>query len=127
MLDLPAECPEVLVEMVRCIDERLRRRLPPDQSGALAVELVMALADRFGGGPFSFPLGASLDRARRNAQIRREFDGRNHRALARRWRLHLATIYEIVSERRPAGFFAQSKCCPTDFVPASSERIASEP
>ncbi|MCP1675470.1 Mor family transcriptional regulator [Natronocella acetinitrilica] len=39
-----------------------------------------------------------LDRkAARNRQVRREFDGRNHREVCRRWGISRSTLYRILS------------------------------
>ena len=67
----------------------------------VGVEGALRLASHLGGLSFYYPRLDSLLRDRRDAQIRAEFTGGNHRDLARKYQLTESWIREIVS-RRPA-------------------------
>ena len=41
-----------------------------------------------------------MDRTKRNAALLAEFDGSNFKALARRYGLALATVYDIIARER---------------------------
>ena len=53
-----------------------------------------------GGGLIYIPQGARFNRQQRNEAIMREFDGRNHAALARRYRVSVSSVYGIVARAR---------------------------
>ncbi|MEW5911497.1 MAG: Mor transcription activator family protein [Thermodesulfobacteriota bacterium] len=80
----PGELPEVYQEM----------------SEIIGLEYTMQLAQVFAGNSVYFP---KLERSLlcvRNQMIRREFNGANVRALARRWGLSSRHVRHIVSPRR---------------------------
>lgn len=67
----------------------------------VGVEGALRLAKHLGGLSFYYPRLDSLLRDKRDAQIRAEFNGTNHRDLARKYQLTESWIREIV-QRRPA-------------------------
>lgn len=67
----------------------------------VGVENALRLAQHLGGLSFYYPRLDSLLRDKRDAQIRAEFTGCNHRDLARKYKLTESWIREIV-QRRPA-------------------------
>ncbi len=67
----------------------------------VGVEGALRLAQHLGGLSFYYPRLDSLLRDKRDAQIRAEFTGCNHRDLARKYKLTESWIREIV-QRRPA-------------------------
>lgn len=66
----------------------------------VGVEGALRLAQHLGGLSFYYPRLDSLLRDKRDAQIRAEFTGCNHRDLARKYKLTESWIREIV-QRRP--------------------------
>lgn len=67
----------------------------------VGVEDALRLAQHLGGLSFYYPRLDSLLRDKRDAQIRAEFTGCNHRDLARKYNLTESWIRQIV-QRRPA-------------------------
>lgn len=65
------------------------------------VEAALRLAQQMGGGRIYVPKFESLIRERRDARIRAEFTGFNHRELARRYRLSESWIRQVLG-RKPA-------------------------
>lgn len=96
-MDFPAHYPEILVAMAGLFHRRMCNRLPPDQAETLALELAEDVRLKFGGGLIYIPKGSDYDRRQRDAEIWREFNGRNHYALAHKYRLGVAAIYDILA------------------------------
>ncbi|MRR15682.1 MAG: hypothetical protein EG826_04405 [Deltaproteobacteria bacterium] len=67
----------------------------------VGIENALKLAQHLGGLSYYYPRLDSLLRDKRDAQIRAEFTGCNHRDLARKYKLTESWIREIV-QRRPA-------------------------
>jgi Mor family transcriptional regulator len=67
----------------------------------VGVDGALRLAAHLGGLSFYYPRLDSILRDKRDAQIRAEFTGCNHRDLARKYKLTESWIREIV-QRRPA-------------------------
>lgn len=95
-----AQYPEILTEIADCIRRRLSLNLPPDQADPMALATVEDIRARFGGALIYIPVGAAFDRAQRNQAIVAEFDGSNHAALARRHRLTVGSIYDIIGRNK---------------------------
>jgi len=65
------------------------------------VEIALKLSRHLGGSAYYYPQIDSLLRDKRDEQIRAEFNGFNHRDLARKYELTESWIREIV-QRKPA-------------------------
>ncbi len=63
--------------------------------------LADTLCAHFTGSAIYIPKGDSIDRLQRDDMIRQDFNGRNHAALARKYRLTEIRIRQIVQPRRP--------------------------
>lgn len=98
-MDFPAYYPEILVAMADLFHRRMCNRLPPDQAETLARELAEDIRINFGGGLIYIPKGSSYDRYQRDIDIWREFNGRNHFDLARKYHLGVAAIYDILARK----------------------------
>lgn len=98
-MDFPPHYPEVLAELAELIFARLK-----DRRVAEAEDIARILAEdvrrRWGGGLIYIPKGDRHLRDRRDAEIWREFNGRNHAELARRHGLGVAAIYDILERER---------------------------
>ena len=99
-LTFPPEYPEILADLATLIHQRLRDQLPPDVAADLARDLAEDIRLKWGGGLIYIPQGARYDRHQRDAAIWREFNGRNHADLARRHRLTVACVYDILARER---------------------------
>lgn len=102
MLVLPDHYPETLANLAALLHDRLASRLPADQAAAVAFDLTEAIRQQFGGELLYIPKGDACARYQRNAQILRQFNGRNHADLARRHGLSVTKIYEVLAAGRAA-------------------------
>ena len=100
MLALPPKYPPVLCELADCVYRCLSASLPVERAGRLALDITGALQRQFVGCLLYIPKGEEFERERRNDALLRDFNGRNHRELARKYGLALATVYAILSEQR---------------------------
>ena len=97
----PESYSEVMVDMTDCIHRRLYLHLHDEgQAEALALNIMEDFRARFGGELIYFRKGEAMDRTKRNEALLAEFDGSNFKALARRYGLALATVYDIIARER---------------------------
>ncbi len=100
---VPDDYPEQLVDLAGVLFERLRKNgLPDDDAGRIAMEQVEDVRIRFVGGSVYMPKCIQQNIDRRNAEIYRQFNGHNHRDLAQRYNLTVASIYDILARERAA-------------------------
>jgi Mor family transcriptional regulator len=74
-----------------------------DVAGAVGIESAIRLSDAIGGVNYYFPKAERMLREKRNEIIRAEFDGANHRALVKKYRLSETQIREIVDRPKTKG------------------------
>ncbi len=96
MLKIPENYPQGLTYLADCIYRELLLSIPAVSASALAMEITEAVRKEFAGTQLYIAKGDSFDRDQRNAAIANEFNGRNHRELARRYKLTFAQVYEIL-------------------------------
>lgn len=102
-MNLPDDYPEQLADFVGVLFERLRKNgLSDDDAERIAMEQAEDVRIRFVGGSVYMPKCTQQNIVRRNAEIYRQFNGRNHHALAQRYNLTLSSIYEILARERAA-------------------------
>lgn len=94
---------ELLADMADCIQQRLCLTLPADQAETLSTCITEDIRARFAGCLVYIPIDAAGNRARRNKAIIAEFDGSNHKALARRYRVGISVIYNVIAKAKKAG------------------------
>ena len=99
-MNIPDQYPEILIDLARLVFARAQEYLPAPSAEALALALAEDLRLKFGGGLIYIPKGEAYERHIRNAAIWREFNGRNHAELARKYGLALAVIYDILDRER---------------------------
>lgn len=99
-MSLPDQYPKVLVDMADCIRRRLALSLPADQADRLTLGVIEAIRSRFEGGLIYIPKCQYAKTVERNQAILAEFDGNNHRELARKHGITIAYTYEILRESR---------------------------
>lgn len=68
----------------------------------IGVDNAVRLSEHIGGIAFYFPKLDTMLRAKRNARIKKEFTGANHKELARKYGLTERWIREIVDARFPS-------------------------
>lgn len=100
-MQLPDSYPETLRDLAVCIQQTLNQ-ITADPVVVPALAIVEGIRARFGGSLLYVPKGTKLDRATRDARICAEFTGRNHRELARRYGITVATVYDIIAAHRKA-------------------------
>ena len=93
----PAAYPETLKDLFDCVAEVLTAVDPAAPLDVRAAAVIEGIRARFSGSLLYIPQGAKAERAARDAAIRQEFTGHNHRELARRYRLTVSKIYDVVA------------------------------
>lgn len=87
---------EIAAEMsIECLPESYQA-----VAEIVGIEAALKLSAHLGGMYFYYPQLDSLLRTKRDEQIRKEFDGSNHRELARKYNLTESWIRSIV-QRKP--------------------------
>lgn len=99
-MQLPPSYHPDLIELVELFLEPMQAFLPQERAEALALALVEAIRSRFGGLLVYIPAGYHLNIQRRNAAIRKAFNGKNHKELARHYGLAQRTVYRILKQDR---------------------------
>lgn len=94
----PRRLIELLDIIVACL-QRLHRH-DSEAAHAEARNITLALANYFGGEQIYIPRGKELERALRDKAIWNDYDGRNHNELARRYKLSIPQIYNIIESQR---------------------------
>lgn len=93
----PKGYPKILKELADCLTRRLHYwEIAPECCDGMALDLVEAIRAEFKGSLLYIPKGREMTTAQRNAAICRDYDGSNQMALARRYQLSVATIYDIL-------------------------------
>lgn len=92
--------PPVAQQMIRQMSEFLTGKFQPKTAQMLAIQVIAALVQLFGGRPVYIPRNDAMKRARRNAQIWAEQGKLNVRELAAKHGLCVQEIYKIIAARR---------------------------
>jgi Mor family transcriptional regulator len=100
MLTLPDPYPDTLAELARLIHDQLQSKMGED-AGPQALLIVEALRRELGGSLIYIPKDTARARRRRDDAIVREFTGRNHDALARKYGVSTLHVYRILAAARP--------------------------
>ena len=100
--DDPRAWPQTLADLVDVFSAHLQRRkdLAIEEARREAQDLIVVLANYFGGRQIYLPRDEKLRLALRDNQIWRDFDGRNIDVLEKRWRLTRQQIYNIIAHQR---------------------------
>lgn len=94
-MQTPENYPTILADIAEVFASELAGLFPESATDALALCLTEALRREFGGALIYVPVGSEYQRGVRNSAILRDFDGTNHRELARRHHLTLQSVYKI--------------------------------
>lgn len=94
--------PAFLIELVDVVTDFLesRRGLDTDTAHTMAQGIIVSIAHYLGGKAVYLPRDDKLKLAIRDALIYREFDGSNHRDLAKKTGLTTTQIYNIIARQR---------------------------
>ena len=92
--------PPTAQQMIRQMSEFLAGKFDRKTAQMLAVHVIAALVQLFGGRPVYIPRNDAMKRARRNAQIWEEQGKLNARQLAEKHGLCLQGIYKILAAHR---------------------------
>jgi Mor family transcriptional regulator len=98
--DLVNAWPAQLIALVEIAEAAIRACPQGADAQTLARAIVAAQAAAIGGGRIYFPTADRVKRLLRDARIWREFDGRNIKPLAAKYRLDEYTIYRILKRQR---------------------------
>lgn len=93
---------ELINHMVSVGRALMVERLGVDEEVAteLARDYAHELATHFGGQLFYFPMDLAFTLSKRDREIFERFNGHNHEALAREYRLSVQHIYKVVEQVR---------------------------
>ena len=100
MLNFPENYPSGLASLADCLYRQLLLSIPPDRSAALALKMAEAVRKEFAGSLIYIGRGDCFDRDQRNAAIVRDFDGHNHRALSKRYKVSMSCIYDVLKNAK---------------------------
>jgi Mor family transcriptional regulator len=89
------EAPELLVDLHDIATGILQEQcaIGGAEAGSIAWRLVDEFRRMMGGQQFYVAKGAKMDLAARDRALWADFDGRNHAALARKYRLSIKSVY----------------------------------
>ncbi len=95
--------PEVHADIVRHVEAGLQAMgTDPQAARAIAWEAMMHVAEAFGGQQWYIPKPDRIHRLSLYEQIWAEFDGRNAKKLALKYKLSAVAIYQIIARLRKA-------------------------
>lgn len=101
MASIPEKTPDLIAFMQDTVKAILEaRKISPDQSEAIAVEVADQLSFEWGGAMIYIPKAASNLLSRRNEKILAEFNGSNHAALGRKYKVSIQWIYSLIRKHR---------------------------
>lgn len=101
MLTLPDPYPDTLADLARLIhDQLLQDGFGAERAGPQALRIVESLRRELGGSLIYIPKDIARARRGRDDAIVREFTGRNHDALARKYGVSTLHVYRILAAAR---------------------------
>ncbi|MEH2921135.1 Mor transcription activator family protein [Samsonia erythrinae] len=103
--------PELLVELSQHVADTVKNvtELDPQTAELVGNAVAKHMMNVWGGQNVYFPMGISWRASQRDLQIYREFDGRNHSTLAKKYNVSLQWIYKIVRTMRQEELRAKQK------------------
>lgn len=100
------KAPEILADLAKHIETELIEKVAAnddcwhEKAKQISVEIAHKIAHAWGGEVIYIPRNLVLILSERDRQIWREFNGSNHRELARKYDVSMAWIYQIVKKMR---------------------------
>jgi Mor family transcriptional regulator len=101
MASIPEKTPDLIAFMQDTVKAILEaRKISPDQSEAIAVEVADQLSFEWGGAMIYIPKAASNLLSRRNEKIISEFNGSNQAELSRKYKVSIQWIYSLLRKHK---------------------------
>jgi Mor family transcriptional regulator len=101
MASIPEKTPDLIAFMQDTVKAILEaRKISPDQSEAIAVEVADQLSFEWGGAMIYIPKAASNLLSRRNEKIISEFNGSNQAELGRKYKVSIQWIYSLLRKHK---------------------------
>lgn len=101
MASIPEKKPDLIAFMQDTVKAILEaRKISPDQSEAIAVEVADQLSFEWGGAMIYIPKAASNLLSRRNEKIISEFNGSNQAELSRKYKVSIQWIYSLLRKHK---------------------------
>lgn len=98
----PERLPKRLVELTEVIAATLihKHEVTKDRAHKMGLSIAAGIARYFGGDRFYLPSGNKLDLMLRDKAIWDEFRGHNHQQLARKYKLTVVQIYNVLNKQK---------------------------
>ncbi|MFQ1022770.1 Mor transcription activator family protein [Avibacterium paragallinarum] len=92
------KAPEVLADLAAHVEQELinRYEMPEEQAKQAGVDVAMRISRAWAGEIIYIPRALLLALSERDLKIWREFNGVNHRELARKYGVSMQWVYQIV-------------------------------
>lgn len=94
------KAPELLADLAKHVETELTKtgKIAPEQAKQIGVEIAQSIAKNWGGEVIYIPRNLVLLLSERDRRIFNEFNGYNHRALARKYQVSMQWVYKIVKK-----------------------------
>lgn len=102
------KAPEILADLAKHIEVGLMEKVVANDEWSIekvkqiSVDIAHEIANAWGGEVIYIPRNVALLLSERDHQIWQEFNGYNHRELARKYNVSMAWVYQIVKRMRKA-------------------------
>ena len=92
------KAPELLADLAKNIEIELTKteKIAPEQAKQIGMEIAQSVAKQWGGEVIYIPRNLVLLLSERDRRIFNEFNGYNHRELARKYKVSMQWVYRIV-------------------------------
>jgi len=95
--------PELLEDLAAATSELVQKKLPSmsaDDAADVGIALAEHLRHHWGGQSFYVPRGGQFEARQKHLDIWKEFNGRNHRQLAKKHGVSLQQVYVVIRRMR---------------------------
>ena len=94
------KAPDVLADLAKHIETELARtgKVEQEEAKHIGIEIAQTIAKNWGGELIYIPRNLVLLLSERDRKIFNEFDGSNHRELARKYQVSMQWVYKIVKK-----------------------------
>lgn len=90
--------PEILLDLAEQVRAELvkNHNMDEQQARKIGVDVALKIANNWAGELIYIPQSVALMSSERNLAIWREFDGKNHRELARKYGVSMQWVYKVI-------------------------------
>ncbi|MDD0823738.1 Mor transcription activator family protein [Mannheimia sp. AT1] len=94
------KAPEVLTDLAKHIEVELeeKHQFTPEQAKQVGIDIAQRIAQNWGGEVIYIPRNLLMALNERDMKIYEEFNGNNHRELARKYNVSMQWVYKIVKK-----------------------------